>query len=101
MCGPLVKTFGVPESPPRSEWNPMSGRPPSRRTAVLVAGAIVAAFAHLILFLPVPARAAAGLLAACSAAFAVAMIRAVLAGRSEGPRPRALALAGGILLTAL
>jgi PAS domain S-box-containing protein len=44
--------------------------------------------------------AAAGLLAAVSAGVAVLMVRAVTAGRSLGPRPRALALAGGILLTA-
>ncbi|WP_433363333.1 EAL domain-containing protein [Actinoplanes sp. CA-142083] len=44
-----------------------------------------------------PADAAAGLLTACSAGIAVLMLRA----RPQGPRLRVLALAGGILVTAL
>ncbi|WP_051808214.1 EAL domain-containing protein [Actinoplanes subtropicus] len=83
----------------------MYGGPPSRpigrpsgRSVLLASCAIVVVIALLAVL---PARAGAGLLAACSGAFGVAMIRAVLTGRSAGPRFRALALAGGILLTAV
>src|SRR5690349_19825887 len=71
---------------------------PARRPVLLASCAIVAVVALLALL---PARAGAGLLTACSGAFGVLMIRSVRSGRSAGPRPRALALAGGILLTAL
>ncbi|MEU4235890.1 EAL domain-containing protein [Actinoplanes sp. NPDC026619] len=47
------------------------------------------------------ADAVAGLLVSCSAATAVVMARAAISGRSAGPRLRALALAGGVGLTAL
>ena len=83
----------------------MSGGPPSRpigrptgRSVLLASCAIVVVIALLAVL---PARAGAGLLTAGSGVFGVVMIRAVLSGRSAGPRFRALALAGGILLTAL
>ncbi|GIF26551.1 PAS domain S-box-containing protein [Actinoplanes tereljensis] len=63
-----------------------------------LAAAVVFALTALLGLLPTPA--AAGFLTACSAVFAGLMIRAVVTGRSAGPRPRALALAGGVLLTA-
>ncbi|WP_433293730.1 putative bifunctional diguanylate cyclase/phosphodiesterase [Actinoplanes sp. CA-030573] len=64
-----------------------------RRMAIAAAAtaALVAALALL------PAAAAAGLIAACSGVVAVAMARA----RPAGPRFRALALAGGLMITAL
>jgi PAS domain S-box-containing protein len=61
------------------------------------AAAVIIVIALLSLL---PTAAAAGFLTACSAGFAGLMIRAVTTGRSAGPRPRALALAGGMLLTA-
>lgn len=71
---------------------------PLRATAV--AGLVcLAVVAHVFALLP--AAAGAGLLAACSAVPALAMIHAVVTGRAAGPRPRALALAGGVLLAAL
>lgn len=86
----------------------MEGGTPSRpagrdrgRSAMLVVSPIVAAGVFAAVLGLLPAAAAAGLLTACSAGFAVVMIRTVAAGRSAGPRPRALALAGGILITAL
>src|SRR4051795_7029829 len=83
----------------------MSGGPPSQpvgrpagRSVLLASCAIVVVIALLAVL---PARAGAGLLTACSGGFGVAMIRAVLTGRSAGPRDRALALAVGVLVTAL
>jgi PAS domain S-box-containing protein len=67
----------------------------------IVASALLTAAAVIAVLVLLPAAAAAGLLMAGPAGFAAAMIRAVVTGRSAGPRPRALALAGGLLLSAL
>ncbi|NMO55145.1 EAL domain-containing protein [Actinoplanes sp. TBRC 11911] len=69
-----------------------------RRSALL---AFVAVSTLVVAAILLPARAVAGLLIACSGAFAVVMIRAVRTRRAAGPHPRALSLAAGILLTAL
>lgn len=71
------------------------------RPAVLAGSAFLGVVVLAAVLTLVPAPAAAGLLTACSAGTAAAMIRAVLTGRSHGPHPRALSLAGGVLLTAL
>ncbi|MFF5076292.1 EAL domain-containing protein [Actinoplanes sp. NPDC000266] len=81
----------------------MAGGPPLR----LIVPALLATVALIHAFLLFPALAAlpvgslAGLLTAASAATAVVMARSALSGRSAGPRARALALAGGLGLTAL
>ena len=86
----------------------MVGGSPSRptgwhagRSAVFAVPAVLGVIVLTALLILVPAAAGAGLLTACSAGFAVVMIRAVVAGRSGGPPLRALLLAGGVLLTAL
>ncbi|MCA2216986.1 GGDEF domain-containing phosphodiesterase [Jidongwangia harbinensis] len=55
----------------------------------------------IAVFVRFPATAGAGLVAACSVWFGVLMIRAAAAGRSRGPRLRAMALGGGVLLAGL
>ncbi|HEX5199148.1 MAG TPA: EAL domain-containing protein [Actinoplanes sp.] len=67
-------------------------RPTDRQVAWSAAAVCVVA-----VLAAVPPQAAAGLLTACSAGVAVLMLRA----RPSGPRIRVLALAGGILVTAL
>ena len=78
----------------------MASEPPARPPvfAVPAALAVIVLTASLVLL---PAPAGAGLLTACSAGVAAVMVRAVATGRSGGPRLRALALAGGVLATAL
>jgi PAS domain S-box-containing protein len=71
-----------------------------RRAIVVVSAALAAAGVIAVLAL-LPTAAAAGLLTAGSAGFGAVMLRAVATGRSAGPRARAVALASGILLTAL
>ncbi|XVV15770.1 EAL domain-containing protein [Actinoplanes sp. CA-131856] len=81
----------------------MAGGPPLR----LIVPALLATVALIHAFLLVPALPAfsvgglAGLLTAACSATAVVMARAALSGRTAGPRWRALALAGGLGLTAL
>ncbi|MEV6304359.1 EAL domain-containing protein [Actinoplanes sp. NPDC051861] len=62
---------------------------------LLAAGALIAAFVLL------PAAALAGLLTSCSAVIAFGTARAAVTGRAAGPRLRALAIAAGMMLTAL
>ncbi len=83
---------------------PMAGEPsarPAGRPAVFAATAFLVVAVLTAALTLMPASAGAGLLTACSAGIAVMMVRAVAAGRSRGPHPRALTLAGGVLLTAL
>ncbi|XVU28624.1 EAL domain-containing protein [Actinoplanes sp. CA-054009] len=78
----------------------MAGGTPLR----LIVPALLATVALLHAFLLAPALSAfsvAGLLTTAAAVPAVAMARAALSGRAAGPRWRALALAGGLGLTAL
>jgi PAS domain S-box-containing protein len=70
-----------------------------RPVIVVSAPLIAAATITVLVLLPVPAS--AGLLTAGSAVFAALMIRAVVTGRSAGPRARALTLAIGLLINAL
>ncbi|MFI7540363.1 EAL domain-containing protein [Actinoplanes sp. NPDC049599] len=77
-----------------------AGRRPGRSVLVALL-AVLAGLALAAALVLLPPHAAAGLLTACSAGVAVAMIRAVATGRSGGPRLRALLLAGGVLVTAL
>ena len=78
----------------------MAGGSTPRSAAFAVpAFLVVVVLTAALTLLPTPAG--AGLLTACSAGFAVVMIRAVVSGRSIGPHLRVLSLAAGILLTAL
>ncbi|GIE94491.1 hypothetical protein Ari01nite_19560 [Paractinoplanes rishiriensis] len=70
---------------------PSAGRPTIHAVAALLGASLLTAALTLL-----PVETAAGLLAAGSAGFAVAMLR----GRTKGPRLRAIALAAGVLLTA-
>ncbi|SNY47406.1 bifunctional diguanylate cyclase/phosphodiesterase [Paractinoplanes atraurantiacus] len=78
----------------------MAGGPPLRLIvpALLATVALIHAF---VLFPGLSAAGVAGLLTATSAVTAVVMARAALSGRAAGPRARALALAGGLGLTAM
>ncbi|MFI6072165.1 EAL domain-containing protein [Actinoplanes sp. NPDC051343] len=70
------------------------------RAAITVISALVLAGAVIVVLVLLPPAAAAGLLTAGSAVFAALIFRAVVTGRSAGPRPRALALAAGLAILA-
>ncbi|MFG1992352.1 EAL domain-containing protein [Actinoplanes sp. NPDC048988] len=75
----------------------MAGGSPLR----LIVPALLATVALACAFILLPTGSVAGLLTAASAVTAVVMARAARTGRSAGPPARALALAGGLGLTAL
>ncbi|HEY0535818.1 MAG TPA: EAL domain-containing protein [Actinoplanes sp.] len=71
------------------------------RRAIVVISALVTASVVIVVPVLLPTAAAAGLLTAGSSVFAALMLRAVVTGRSAGPRARAVALAAGLLILAL
>lgn len=71
------------------------------RPAITVLSALGTAGVVIVALVLLPPAAAAGLLTGGVAVFAALMIRAVVTGRSAGPRARAVALAGGLAILAL
>ncbi|MEV6841888.1 EAL domain-containing protein [Actinoplanes sp. NPDC051411] len=71
------------------------------RPAITVISALATAAVVVVALVLLPTAAAAGLLTAGPAVFAALMLRAVVTGRSAGPRARAVALAGGLVILAL